>query len=41
MDEMHFLRHVNDIRDLNEIETILDRLSIQWDNGFAKYTKRN
>lgn len=37
MDEMHFLRHVNDIRDLNEIETILDRLSIQWDNGFDDY----
>lgn len=37
MDEMHFLRHINDIRDLNEIETILDRLSIQWDNGFDDY----
>lgn len=37
MDEMHFLRHVNDIRDLSEIETILDRLSIQWDNGFDDY----
>ena len=37
MDEMHFLRHVNDIRDLNEIETILDRLSVQWDNWFDDY----
>ena len=37
MDEMHFLRHVNDIRNLNEIETILDRLSVQWDNWFDDY----